>query len=395
MIPRPSLHCRRASICAALALAAVGLACEDKDEGTKPNECAVTSTPSALGDDAQAFWFDFFPITGGGCAPGTLCGYLPNGPSLNGTEQDKAGLASVSYAGMTAADGTAADSASIVTGKLKAGAGARDLPLAGLVMRGTLESQTGRRPVRVRINDAATDTSMPNHVTTYDVSIDTAVLPSNPRCAAPAPSYRPLCVVPDGNGGTRPGRAVLVDAVWNYAGGVPGGGQRQESTTEFTIACVDTSAIAKCMQMGYLPWSPRPDRPEVSLAAHHQACVRAVRADFCSNGFPLTDAGTLIRIYDTLKINPKRELSKGEATWDATGAVCISQTRLQAVTPTRGTERPLSVKDYIDSTCPGKFTSTGREPWGGLCSTPMQPLDVDVIFTEFPPPGDPPASARP
>jgi hypothetical protein len=329
-----------------------------------------------------------FPIiiSGDGCAPGQDCGILPNGPSLNGTSVDGATLASVAYAGMVAADGRAADPAKLAEGELILRAADAVLPPQGVIMRGTQLGGEGGRPVRLRIESVEKQAGL----TTYDISYE-SLTPADPRCdgGGATASWQPLCTLADA-GGSQRGRAVLVNAVWDYGAGKEGNGARAESTTDFTIACLETSAIAKCMQVGYVPWRPRPDAPDRTLADHHAACVRALRADFCSNGFPLTEAGTLIRLYDTLPVLPKRVDAKGEASWTPAGALCISETRLGTLVDTQGTTRPLRVRDYIDRVCPGKFTATGRPPWGGACLVQTLP-DAEQIFTEIPDKGPPAA----
>ena len=332
-----------------------------------------------------------FPIdiSGEGCAPGDDCGILPNGPSLNGTAIEESTLESVAYAGMVAADGRKADVASLKDGELLARAADAVLPAEGLIMRGTHATLDGPRPVRLRIENVQKDGAL----ISYDVSYENlGPAGGGLGCDAGAgvgggvganDRWRPVCSNTASGQGEQRGRAFFVNAVWNYGAGKTGDGARSESATDFTIACLDTSAIAKCIQIGYVPWKPRPDAPDRLLADHHQACVRAVRADFCSNGFPLTEAGTLIRLYDTLPVLPKRVDAKGEASWNPAGALCISQTRLATLVDTQGTTRTFSVKDYIERVCPGKFTATGRPPWGGACIVHMLP-DSEQVFTEIP-----------
>jgi hypothetical protein len=92
-----------------------------------------------------------------------------------------------------------------------------------------------------------------------------------------------------------------------------------------TFAC-HGGALAKCVEWGYLPWATRDD---VSLAEHHQACTRMVRADYCGDGTPHTFNGTPIDIFDGL--NPQIQESATlsltnwgiEAEWGPEGVVCV------------------------------------------------------------------------
>lgn len=99
------------------------------------------------------------------------------------------------------------------------------------------------------------------------------------------------------------------------------------SADRFFITCTG-GAESKCIRFGYRPWRTAPDG--ASLAAHYQACVRLVRADYCGDGIGHTRNGTLIDIYDRIGIqqpDPGNTLGF-EAAFDANGAVCVRQTRL-------------------------------------------------------------------
>lgn len=77
---------------------------------------------------------------------------------------------------------------------------------------------------------------------------------------------------------------------------VPGAG------SEVTIACTN-GVIAKCArQWGYKPWKSAPNHIngfEHDLRPYHQMCLRAARADYCSDGSSFTVDGTMIDIEDT------------------------------------------------------------------------------------------------
>jgi len=120
--------------------------------------------------------------------------------------------------------------------------------------------------------------------------------------------------------------AIALSAVWDDSGA------RIESTAQFTFGCT-IGVIAKCYRWGYRPWLPGYG----DLASVHETCTRMARADYCGNGTPHTQDGTLINIWDTLPppgpIQSNEGKVKGmkfEAGWDAGGAVCLSRTRWKA-----------------------------------------------------------------
>ncbi len=116
------------------------------------------------------------------------------------------------------------------------------------------------------------------------------------------------------------------------------------STTQFTFACTN-GTIAKCVRLGYRPWtgaisdydgsgaSPTP------LAPYHQVCVHAAMADYCGINHSFTKTGTLIDISDGAFVKSTRHqlLPAGahytatvhESNWDQKGAFTLSETRYQ------------------------------------------------------------------
>lgn len=95
----------------------------------------------------------------------------------------------------------------------------------------------------------------------------------------------------------------------------------------FHVTC-SAGAIGKCVRLGYKPWKVRADG--ASLRAHHQACVRMLRADYCGDGTSFTRDGTLIDLYDRLGIQ-KDEPAPGmrfEAGWSEDGATCVARPRI-------------------------------------------------------------------
>jgi hypothetical protein len=124
-------------------------------------------------------------------------------------------------------------------------------------------------------------------------------------------TWHPLCV----NAAGVTGFADSVRGSWNLAEGVAGGGAYHAATSEFTIACRG-SAIAKCVELGYQPWTGH----NTELAS----CVRALRGDYCGDGTPFTVDGTLVNIYDQGGIVPDGIAWVPEAEWTPDGARCVS-----------------------------------------------------------------------
>ncbi|MFP2912751.1 ADYC domain-containing protein [Pyxidicoccus sp. 3LFB2] len=127
--------------------------------------------------------------------------------------------------------------------------------------------------------------------------------------------WKPACPAADGSALD----AIPVGGRWNYQQGVAGGGARIDDPTVFTFACED-AAIAKCVRFGYRPWATTADGR--SLADHHQACTRMVRADFCGDGTSHTVDGSWVNLYDTAGVQQDTEAWLLEAEWNAEGALC-------------------------------------------------------------------------
>jgi hypothetical protein len=153
-------------------------------------------------------------------------------------------------------------------------------------------------PVALRIDDAVSATDDERWSYRLSASFDGA--------------WRPLCADDAGN----PGFAVSVHGTWNLAEGVSGGGAYHAATAAFTIACRGSS-IAKCVDLGYTPWTGHSDE----LAA----CTRALRGDFCGDGTPYTVNGTLVNLYDQSGVQLDGVGWIAEAEWTADGARCVSK----------------------------------------------------------------------
>jgi hypothetical protein len=124
-------------------------------------------------------------------------------------------------------------------------------------------------------------------------------------------TFRPLCVSATG----APRLAVTAPGTWNLAQGVPGGGAYNPTTSQFTVACRG-SVIAKCVELGYKPWTGH--------VREVASCVRALRADYCGDGTPYTVTGTLVNIFDAEGVQADDVDWVPEAEWTPDGARCVS-----------------------------------------------------------------------
>jgi hypothetical protein len=120
-----------------------------------------------------------------------------------------------------------------------------------------------------------------------------------------------------------PLEAIPLSGRWSFAEGTRGGGAHI-ADGGFTFACVG-GALAKCVEFGYKPWRVVQG---VSLAAHHQACTRMIRADYCGDGRSFTVDGRDINVYDALGIQADTEPWIFEAEWTPNGAACARGRRV-------------------------------------------------------------------
>jgi hypothetical protein len=109
---------------------------------------------------------------------------------------------------------------------------------------------------------------------------------------------------------------------------------RHERGPGLTITCT-SGVIGKCVRIGYKPWK---EVGSISLWDYHQACVRAVRADYGGDGIGHTRPGTLIEIFDHIGIHSPEPDPLGpplrfEAAWGPAGAVCVGKTRIPELLP--------------------------------------------------------------
>lgn len=134
-------------------------------------------------------------------------------------------------------------------------------------------------------------------------------------------AWKPVCQAEDGSALG----AIPLMGRWDYRQGVPGeGGAKTDDGSVFTFAC-EGGALAKCVHFGYRPWAYTDDGR--SLADHHQACTRMVRADFCGDGTSYTQDGTWVNLYDSVGVQEDTEGTwLPEAEWSPDGALCMTQT---------------------------------------------------------------------
>lgn len=150
--------------------------------------------------------------------------------------------------------------------------------------------------------------------------------------------WQPLCGV--GVDGL-PSFAIPLNGRWDYREGVQGGGDFLADSANFTFAC-EGHVLAKCVDMGYAPWADGKlcdaqgkHCVAANLAPWHQACTRAMRADFCGDGRSWTVDGTLVSVRDGIGIRSDSDDWSLEAEWDEAGATCADRDRLpQGIVPT-------------------------------------------------------------
>ena len=262
-----------------------------------------------------------------------FCGCVVNEPTFTPVEQSVLSPNGISPNGISP-NGTPIGVA--VVGPPLSGAG-----LVGSTWTANLSDGT---TTTLRVDEALQGTGANTDVWSYRLSV------------AVSGTFRPLCTDPAGN----PIFADSVPGSWNLAQGVPGGGSyHPEDTTVFSVACRG-SAIAKCVELGYKPWTGH----ERELAA----CVRALRGDYCGDGTPYTVNGTLVNIYDDAGIQPDAADWDPESGWTPDGATCVSKKK-QARFEQVAQERPWCYPHALE---PEK--SCGTEFTGGV-----------AIITELPP----------
>lgn len=299
-----------------MATAAAGC---DKGTGLEPGQ-SVQRSSSALQIDIPPLVY-FQPLPRFTLAV-DLIGRGLNGTALNGKVLDGRFVVEVSLKDAVPPKGGRKDQ------KLSAtsfGNGSLDLKKArkdtvGMTFQGVLDDGD---PLPLRIDDVQSSTDPDSPYLRYAVSY-----PSDGR-------WVPLCGSDDAGGAIL---AIPLEGVWDYRQGVRGGGSWSGDEHAFTFAC-EGFVLAKCVAMGYPPWvegrmctgsGSKKKCVKITLAAHHQACARMLRADFCGDGTPYTVDGTWVNAYDGIGIRNDSEDWPMEAEWDDDGARCAVHDRLYA-----------------------------------------------------------------
>jgi len=135
-------------------------------------------------------------------------------------------------------------------------------------------------------------------------------------------------ILPDGewedgclDGQGNPTKAILLRGDWSDPDYSRITDPAAEQAT--TWACRG-AALAKCVEWGY---HPDGSVAGTSLADHHQACTRMVRADYCGDGNHHTENGTPIDVEDSLGIQLHETSWPIEAAWGPDGALCLNDPR--------------------------------------------------------------------
>jgi len=262
--------------------------------GVPPAEMSAPSSRSGALDSSNGRSLNGRSLNGRSLNGRSLNGRSLNGVSLNGRSLNGRSINGISLTGSQLV-GVTSD------GQPLAGA-----QLEGAVFDGILDDGS---TLPIRIDDISTGTDANSDVWFYDVSYQTDG------------GWQRLCGN-ESNGD--PVAAVALAGTWDYSEGTKTGGSWIPSSTVFTFGCRHT-ALAKCVEMGYKPWSSYQGE---SLRNYHQACTRLIRADYCGNGRSWTLDGRMIDLYDALGVQKDTERWTFEAEWTDSGARCLSGMRV-------------------------------------------------------------------
>ncbi|MBI2896416.1 MAG: hypothetical protein HYY06_22855 [Deltaproteobacteria bacterium] len=177
-------------------------------------------------------------------------------------------------------------------------------------------------------------------------------------------------------GDGRPIGAVPLAGAWDYGEGTPTGGSRVDDPDAITFACED-GALGKCVELGYRPWSSVEERLGrrthlVALAELHQACTRALRADYCGDGMSHTLADVEIDLWDGVGVQGREPSRPGrwafEAEWTIGGASCVRRERIA----------DTGAREYVEERCPERWTDEPADPCGTRRSDMYAPVGFDA-----------------
>lgn len=165
-----------------------------------------------------------------------------------------------------------------------------------------------------------------------------------------------------------------------------------EDPSYMGITCWDGTA-AKCQRWGYRPWRSltAADGSVVPLKPLWKACVRAARADYCSNGTSFTEENRPIDLSDKYNFIPKSPESStwfdsngrpdafsDESAFDDSGALCVLRERLYSTTG--GFEPSPTCPKHPVSIGPGQFC-LGSTCLSGTIWVPTNAFDRGSINT--------------
>jgi uncharacterized protein YjbI with pentapeptide repeats len=217
----------------------------------------------------------------------SLNGISLNGISLNGISLNGISLNGISLNGVSIRD-------TQLQGRKASGASVTGAALIGATLKGQMSNYG---TIDLRIDSSATLPAPNSDVRVYSISYVTTA------------GRTPLCVGPTGAN-----EAILFPGTWNL-----GTGRHQHDANIFTVSCRGAT-FAKCAELGY--------KGDALLDTYHQACTRALRADYCGDGKSHTVDGTQINIYDRIGRQTDTQTWSVEANWTTEGAICISKSRL-------------------------------------------------------------------
>jgi hypothetical protein len=150
---------------------------------------------------------------------------------------------------------------------------------------------------------------------------------------------RPACGLLNSDGTTN---LIAINAGWDFSKPAPD----FSVDTQVVFACKDpggddpndvVGALGKCVRFGFY------NIDDPSSRSQFLACIRATRADFCSNGVSLTEPGTPYALYTYPLQQQQKQPDAGicvgrlndggtvgncwEATWNEDGATCMNHRR--------------------------------------------------------------------
>jgi hypothetical protein len=294
---------------------------------------ALAAAILLCGFKAQAYGGSYWRVLGFNV---NLAGHDLNGVSLNGDILDGKRVQAV-HATDALIDGKLVEMTWLSGSRLVGINGrGRRIPgrkMVGAVFAATLEDGD---TIALRIEDVRRHEERANRdVWLYDVTYESD------------DGWRPLCGADEWGD---PIPAIPLEGTWDFSEGTEAGGSHLDDPSVFTFACTGY-VLAKCVEAGYKPWRrtvvcrPGEGCERDTLAAHHQACTRMMRADYCGDGTPHTIDGSPVNIYDGLGIRYDALNWRFEAEWDEDGAICANHERID------GDEPPRCIDWLADDTC--------------------------------------------